>query len=379
MDLFDFLHPDVLDRTFLGASVGQWLTALTYWIGLAAGFIALHRLVAWRFRAFAERTRNRFDNLAAALLRDTRAYFFIGLAFFLAVRLAGMEDAEGRADGVDVAGRIAFVLLLLQVVRWGNTLITHELRAYRERKIEEDPAAVTTMQAVSFLGRIGLWAVVLLLALDNFGIDVTALIAGLGVGGIAVALAVQNILGDLFASLSIVMDKPFVVGDFLVMGDHMGTVERIGLKTTRVRSLSGEQIIISNSDLLSSRIRNYKRMFERRVVFEIGVVYQTPAAQLEAIPGMIRAAVEAQEQTRFDRAHFKGFGASALTFETVYYVLAPDYALYMDIQQAINLDLFRRFEAEGIGFAYPTQTLHVESPVRAQVVQVEAGDNGARA
>jgi len=174
-----------------------------------------------------------------------------------------------------------------------------------------------------------------------------------------VALAIQNILGDLFASLTILLDKPFVLKDFLIVGDFLGSVEYIGLKTTRLRSLSGEQIVFSNADLLNSRIRNYGRMFERRVVFTLGVVYQTPRHHLEAIPGMIRAAIEAQERTRFDRAHFKAFGPYSLDFEAVYYVLVADYNAYMDIQQAINLHIHEQFEAQGIEFAFPSQTLYV--------------------
>jgi small-conductance mechanosensitive channel len=215
------------------------------------------------------------------------------------------------------------------------------------------------MNALGFVGRLVLWSIILLLILDNLGVNVTALVAGLGVGGIAVALAVQNILGDLFASLSIALDKPFAVGDFLIIDEHLGSVEHIGLKTTRLRSLSGEQLVFSNTDLLGSRIRNYGRMYERRVMFKIGVTYQTPREKLELIPGIIRQAVEAQQQVRFDRSHFQSYGDFALVFETVYYVLGPDYNLYMDIQQAINLSIHEGFEEHAIEFAYPTQTVHV--------------------
>jgi small-conductance mechanosensitive channel len=172
-------------------------------------------------------------------------------------------------------------------------------------------------------------------------------------------LAVQNILGDLFASLSIAIDKPFVIGDFIIVGDHMGSVEHVGLKTTRVRSLSGEQIIFSNNDLLKSRVRNYKRMQERRALFAIGVTYDTPVEQLEVIPGLIEQAIKGQENARFDRAHFRGFGPSSLDFEAVYYVLKPDYGIYMDVQQAINLKLVRDLTEQKIQFAFPTQTLHI--------------------
>jgi len=174
---------------------------------------------------------------------------------------------------------------------------------------------------------------------------------------VAVALALQNVLGDVFASLSIVLDKPFVLGDFLIMGEYVGSVENIGLKTTRIRSLSGEQLVFSNNDLLNSRIRNYGRLLERRILFTIGVTYQTPREQVVQIPEMIRKAVEDQERARFDRSHFKSYGDFALIFETVYFVLGPEYNLYMDIQQAINLSIHAQFEEEGIEFAYPTQTL----------------------
>lgn len=218
-----------------------------------------------------------------------------------------------------------------------------------------------TRSLLSLLGRVALWSLVLLLILDNLGLNVSALIASLGIGGIAVALAVQNILGDLFASLSIAIDKPFVIGDFIIVDDLMGTVEHVGLKTSRIRSLGGEQIVFSNNDLLKSRIRNYKRMQERRVVFAIGVTYGTAEKELERIPDIIRQAIEAQPAARFDRTHFKGFGAFSLDFEAVYYVRQADYNVYMDAQQAINLQLVRDFAAKGIDFAFPTQTLHIAS------------------
>jgi small-conductance mechanosensitive channel len=217
----------------------------------------------------------------------------------------------------------------------------------------------TAVGIVSFVTRLGLWAVVALTALGTLGIEVTPFIASLGIGGVAVALALQNVLGDLLASLSIVLDKPFVVGDFIQVGDLSGSVEYVGLKTTRVRSLSGEQLVFSNSDLLGSRIRNYGRMSERRVAFSLGVTYDTPAPVLRRIPGLVQEAVQSRENARFDRSHLKGFGASSVDFETVYYMEVPDYATYMDTQQAINLEIFERFGAEGIEFAFPTRTIHV--------------------
>jgi len=199
------------------------------------------------------------------------------------------------------------------------------------------------------------------LILDNIGVNISALLAGLGIGGIAVALALQNVLGDLLASLAILLDKPFEAGDFIVVDQYLGTVEHVGLKTTRIRSLSGEQIIVSNTDLLGSRIRNYKRMTTRRIEFAVDVVYGTPAEKVKRIPLLLRQSVEAQPQARFDRAHLKEFGPSALVYQIVYIVESPDYNVYMDTQQRINFAIIEHFEREGIDFAFPTRTVHLAS------------------
>ena len=332
-----------LELTFYENTARAWLLAAAAALLAIAGLLAIRSVLAHRLRILAE-----------AL--DATAYWFL-----IAVGIWAGTLVLVLPPALEVAiVTVVVLVLLVQTGLWISKGIEGWLASYTKRKIDEDPASVTTMRAVAFLGRMIAWSVILLVVLDNIGIDVTALVAGLGVGGIAVALAVQNVLGDLFASLSIVLDKPFVVGDFIIVGDLLGTVERVGLKTTRVRSLSGEQLIFSNSDLLSSRIRNFKRMFERRVVFSFGVIYQTPYDQLQAIPGMVREIIESQENTRFDRAHFAKYGDSSLDFEVVYYVLVPDYNAYMDIQQTINLELFRRFETLGIDFAYPTRTLFLE-------------------
>ena len=264
------------------------------------------------------------------------------------------------AKTADTLNIVVIVTALIQMALWALVGLQVAIEEYRKQQLAKDPASVTTLNILNFIGKILIWSIVFLLILDNLGVNITALVAGLGVGGIAVALALQTILGDLFASLSIVLDKPFVVGDFLIVADLMGAVEYVGLKTTRLRSLSGEQLVFSNSDLLNSRIRNYGRMFERRVVFKIGVTYQTPRETLIKIPIIIREAIEQQDMTRFDRSHFMEYGNSALVFESVYYVLGSDYNIYMDIQQAINLRIHERFEEEDIEFAYPTQTLFIQ-------------------
>lgn len=351
--------------------VSVWVAALAVAAGLTALLLLARGLTVRWLRRVAERTRTRVDDLAVALAGRTHVLFLLAVAVYAG---AAFLTLPGRVERLlTLAVLVAF---LGQVALWGTTLISLLVSWYVQQRAGEDPAGATTAAAFGFFGRLALWTVVLLLVLDNLGVDITTLIAGLGVGGIAVALAVQNILGDLFASFSIVFDKPFVIGDFIVVGDFVGSVEHVGLKTTRVRSLSGEQIIFSNSDLLQSRIRNYKRMYERRVVFTVGVTYETPYEELRAIPAIVREAIESQAQTRFDRAHFRSYGDFSLIYEAAYFVTTPDYNTYMDTQQAINLEIYRRFKERRIEFAYPTQTLYVR-PGSVAGSAVAAGAPGA--
>ena len=350
------LQQALSDYHFIGVPLYDLALIAGVWMVLTTVLLFIRKQAGLRLERLSERTTNLVDDLFSTIVNHTRGYFIMAVALLVALGFGDVPDGAKL-----VIRRIVLVLGLIQMIVWGSSLITLWIDNYRKRRFEEDPAAVTTMIAVAFLARMVLGLIAILIALDNFGVDVTALIAGLGIGGIAVALALQNILGDLFASLSIILDKPFVVGDFLIVGDTLGSVEKVGLKTTRLRSISGEQIIMSNSDLLSSRIRNFKRMYERRVLFEIGVIYETKREMLAEIPEMLKTIVSSHDQVRFDRAHFKGFGDFALTFEVVYFVLSSDYVLYMDIQQAINLELFRQFEERGIGFAYPTQMLYTKT------------------
>ncbi len=343
------------NRIYLGNSVKEWLVAL----GAAVVIFLVLRLVKAvlhaRIRKLAEKTATDVDDFIADLLNRVPFLFLFAVSVFLGSKMLRLS---GQVD--NVLSKLVTIVIIFQAVVWGSALFDYLIRRARAGKKEAVPEEAARYAALGFVARLVLWSIGLLLALDNLGIKVTALVAGLGVGGIAVALAVQNVLGDLFASMSIIMDAPFAVGDFIVVDDLRGTVENIGLKTTRVRGLGGEQLVFANSDLLKSRIRNYKRMEERRIAFTIGVTYQTPAEKLERIPGIVREIVAAQEKCRFDRSHFAAYGDFSLNFETVYYVTVADYLVYMDVQQAINLALFRRFEEEGIEFAYPTQTVFVE-------------------
>jgi len=343
---------DLLQTPVLGSSLESWLIAALAFVLTAVGVRWLLRLAIARLRRLSQRSRTGIDDAAVDIVARTQWWVLVVLGLYAGGHFLTLPASVNRG-----LGSLAAVVLIVQAGIWVSALLASSLQRARERRLATSPAAATGLNAIGFVGRLLIWAVVVLIALDNLGVDVTALVAGLGVGGVAVALAVQNILGDLFASLSIVFDKPFSVGDFLVIDAYMGSVENVGLKTTRLRSLSGEQLVLSNSDLLGSRIRNYGRMYERRVVFNIGVTYQTPRNSLRTIPQILREAIESQPKTRFDRSHFKEYGDSALIFETVYYVLMADYNVYMDIQQAINLYVHERFEALGVEFAYPTRTV----------------------
>jgi small-conductance mechanosensitive channel len=337
--------------------------AIALGIALAAMLVlALARFVLRRaLTVLSRRTDTILDDIGARVVAGTRLWLLAPVALN-----AGASALELSARLEAVLSALALLGLVLQAGLWATHFISEWLQKKTAARESTDGDTLTALSLLGFSARVVVWAVVLLVALDQMGFNITALVAGLGVGGVAVALAVQNILGDLFASLSIVLDKPFVVGDFIVVDSLRGTVERVGVKTTRLRSLDGELLVFSNADLLKSRIRNFKRMNDRRIAFTVGVTYETPPEKLARIPGALRDAVEASARTRFDRAHFKEFGDSALVFEVVYFVLDPDFNAYMDIQQEINFAILEDFRREGVAIAYPTRTLHVVgAPVAA--------------
>ncbi|GAB4256731.1 MAG: mechanosensitive ion channel family protein [Methylomicrobium sp.] len=332
------------------------LLTWSYAIAIAStSFILLYVLRWLLIRALKKAADRKHFTQAGDLLNTVKR---ANLIFFLAVSVFFASFPLTLSPATDDAiAKTVKVITAIQIAIWLSGFMRAWIFRILARKTKRDGASMGALSILNFTSQVVLWSVALLLILQNLGIDITALVAGLGIGGIAVALALQRILNDLFSSLSIVLDKPFVIGDFIVFGDFLGTVEHIGVKTTRLRSLTGEQIICANGELLDTRIRNFKRMQERRVVFKLGVVYQTSLEKLQHIPAMIKAIIDEQPDTRFDRAHFFEYGDFSLNFEIVYYVLSADYNLYMDRQQAINLAIFRHFGQQGIEFAYPTQSI----------------------
>lgn len=348
------MEHEFLSREIFGNPVRAWALAGGAFAAFMAFGVLLKSVVLGRLRALAAKTATDFDDTLVGALSSVRMAEIAVVAAYLATRslfLGGMTQ------------KVLHIALVVVATLRGTALI-QGLLAYAWRSAtasaqEGDPTARSAFRNVEFILNGLLWAAAALFILDNLGVNVTTAVAGLGIGGIAIAMAAQQVLGDLFSSFVIFMDKPFKVGDFIIVGELMGVVENVGIKTTRVRSLSGEVLVFSNSDLTSSRIRNFKQMKERRVVFGFGILYETPHAQVAKVPEMVKRIFQGLPKARLDRVHFKSFGASSLDFEVVYYVLDADYNLYMDVQQQANLALMERFAAEGIGFAYPTTTVYM--------------------
>lgn len=354
-----------LDYQLYGNSVRSWIVAGAVAAAIVVAFPAVRKVVRGRLLRFAKKTSSQLDDLVVGILTDLRWWLVLATALYLAGRVLALPaGVEKSLWGVFVIAVVVQLLITSRLVV--DFVIGAIVDQHKASDGQPDPSIVSASGIIRSVVMLAAGSVLLLLALANLGVEVTPLITGLGIGGIAVALAAQSILVDLFGSLTILLDKPFLVGDFIIVGDQMGTIEKIGIKTTRVRALSGEQLVFSNTDLLSSRIRNFKRMYERRVVFSVGVVYETPVEKLQRVPEIIRQSILTQQQTRFDRAHFNTFGAYSLNFEAVYFVTTPDYNRYMDIQQAINLELVRRFGEEHIEFAYPTQ-VEIYRPAQASL------------
>ncbi|MCE0778809.1 mechanosensitive ion channel family protein [Pseudomonas sp. NMI542_15] len=300
------------------------------------------------------------------------------LLLLLASLLVGLGMLDLSERWLTRVSSLWFVVAALQIGLWLNRAIALGLVHYFSRHGGQGLYQGSALATLSAWGaRVLLWSVVVLAMLSNLGVNITAFVASLGVGGIAVALAVQNILGDLFASLSIAVDKPFEVGDFIVIGPLAGTVEHVGLKTTRIRSLGGEQIVMANASMISSTIQNYKRLQERRIVFEFGLSYDTPTEAVKKAPVIVEEIIKSQDQVRFDRAHLRGFGKEALEFECVYIVQDPGYNLYMDIQQAINFRLLECFSRIGARFALPVRSIKVTAlPEQADTPVQQRGSHG---
>lgn len=346
---------EFIKLTFLGNRILDYLIcAFLFLAGFGVIKIFQH-LFLRRLKRWSEKTATTLDDFLVELVQSVAlplAYFG---AFYLSISVLTLNPLLKKI--INVAG---MAVLTLFTARLAMALISYGFNIYWKQR-GKDITLDRSLKGILRVIRLVIWGLAVVFFLDNLGFKISAVIAGLGIGGVAVALAAQAILGDLFSYFAILFDRPFEIGDFIIIGEYLGTIEHIGIKTTRIRSLSGEQLIFSNTDLTNSRVRNYKRMEKRRVLFKLGVTYQTPLEQLKTIPAIIENVIKNVKDTIFDRAHFSAYGDFNLIFEVVYYVIGSNYNKYMDIQQEINFAIKKEFEAKGIEFAYPTQTLYVNS------------------
>jgi small-conductance mechanosensitive channel len=342
-----------MNFAILGNTIEQWGAALLVATGSTVVLYAVRHYVLCKLRAMSERTETRLDDIFVTVLARTQTLSIWVVALYLGSQMLSLTAYQET-----IVTRIAITALLMQAAVWGDA----GLRAWRDQFRTGAPAdneRRASSAVLTFVSRLTLWVVIFLMVLDNFGFNITTLVASLGIGGVAVALAVQNILGDLFASLSIMLDKPFEPGDFIIVGDTLGWVEHIGLKTTRVRGLGGEEVVFSNGEMLKSRIHNHKRLERRRVAFMVRVAYGTPEEKLRAIPEMIRDIVSVHDMAGFEHTHLMSYGDWSLNFEVVYQFRSPDYFAHLDTQQAIFFEIYRRFGEEQIEFAHPMSIVRV--------------------
>lgn len=352
--MFNDTFQTILVSRYFGNTVQAYGMAVLVFAGIMAVLYFFRTVIIGRLKMLAEKTAGDFDDLLVGLVEQIGPSVYFVISFYVAARTLLINKTLEKV--------ITFVFVLavtVKVIKMIQQCVAYGLGKMYVKSGEKDTSGVTAIQSITKIINGILWAGGAVFILDNLGVNVSAVVAGLGIGGVAIALAAQAVLGDLFSSFAIFMDKPFIVGDFIIVGDFKGEVEHIGIKTTRIRSIDGEQVIFSNSDLTNSRIRNYRRMETRRVAFQIGVTYQTSLEQLKKIPPAVTDIIKGVDKAKLDRVHFLSFGDFSLNFEIVYFVLGNDYNLYMDVHQKINFALKERFEKEGIEFAYPTQTLFV--------------------
>ncbi len=341
-------------------TIQSYVFAIVTFLGLLLALTILKRFLIKHLSRLAQKTVNDFDDFVVTLLSQ------IGLPVFSVVSLYFAALPLELSETIRVFIRYALVIVVtIRAVLLFQEIVQYGIgKTYRKRMKSDDPSVELMVKSIAGIARWVIWVLAGVFILDNLGVNISTFVAGIGIGGIAVAMASQAVLGDAFSALSIFLDKPFEIGDFIILdGDYLGTVEHIGIKTTRIRSLSGEQLVFSNSDLTKSRIKNYKRMQTRRIAFKIGVVYQTPIKKVKQIPHIVKTIFNSKQEVRLDRVHFQSFGDFSLNYEIVYYVNSADYNIYMDKQQEINFAIMETFEREGIEFAYPTQKLYVKQEV----------------
>lgn len=351
-------HPmieKILSYELWGNTGQEYFISLGVFLGLILVFGVIKKILLYRARKIAEKTETDLDDFLIDIIKNVKPPFYFVIALYVALLFL---DVNALADKIIYT--VFLITIAIQVAVTLQKIVDYIVKKKLSSGEEDTKDQEAIMRLISQIIKIVIWLIAALMVLSNLGIDVTSLVAGLGIGGIAVALAIQNILGDVFSSFSIFADKPFRVGDFISVGTESGVVQKVGVKTTRIKTLTGNELVVSNNDLVAARINNFKRMEKRRIAFDLGVVYGTSAEKMKKIPEIVRGIIEKTEDIEFDRCHFKSFGDFSLIFETVYFVQKPDYETYMDRQQEINMAIYEAFEKEGIEFAFPTQTIKLD-------------------
>lgn len=357
--IIDFLNGYTYTVPYVGVvPVGTIVVALLVFAGLNVLFWLLRKIIIVRLEALSSKTSTDIDDTVIGAVRGIRTWVYSTVSLYAALNLFEWSELTDK-----IFLGIFLAAVLWQLIEIAICFISYAVERYaRQHQVDGmiDANTSTMAELIRLIARIVLWTLGGLFLLSNLGINVTSLLAGLGIGGIAVAFALQGVLSDLFASFSIYLDRPFRIGDFIVVGNDSGTVEKIGVKSTRIRTLQGEELVISNAELTTARVQNFKRMDERRIVTTVGVTYDTEYQLLEQLPQIVKDAFESFEGGRLDRVFFTAFGDSALQYEIVYYIESPDMVDYLEVQQRFNLQLFKTFAEKGIAFAYPTQTIYTK-------------------
>lgn len=344
-------NSDFLTEVVFGNSVLGWISALAIFVGVLFALVVLKRVVLRRLSKLSKKTKSKIDDVIIKFLQDIGSFFYVSASLFASVQHLSLPGIVFLV----VKGAF-FVSIVYEMIRLAERILGLVV-AMKLGKMDEDETSLSS--ALSLILRVVLWTIGILMILSNLGFNVTSLLASLGIGGLAVSLALQPLFADIFSSFSIILDKPFEEGDYIVSGEYKGTVRHIGLKTTRLQALQGEELVISNSELTAARVQNFKKLKKRRIVFSIGVTYDTPTAKLRGIPKTIKKVISGKEHVEFDRAHFWEFSDSSLNIEIVYYINSSEYIDYMDTQQSINLEILEAFEKDGIEMAFPTRTVHM--------------------
>ncbi len=351
LNMFTQLSQASWNIVLLGNTVLDYLITLGALVLFLIIFKIFQFVILNRLKKLSQTTKTDIDDILLEAVQSLRPPFYYFLSIYFALPFLEIKESV-----LGIISNILIVLIVYQVIKAILVLVDYVFKKITEKK--NDVGTKLAFSYLSGFAKIMIWSFGLLLVLSNLGINITSLVAGLGIGGIAFAFAMKNILGDLFSSFAIFFDKPFLPGDFIKVGDKSGTVKKIGIKTTRIQASQGEEIIFSNQELTSSQVHNFKKMKERKISFSFGVVYETSLKKIKKIPKIVKEIIVGIDKARFDRAHFNRFDDSALNFDVVYFVESDGYKTYMDIQQKINLKILEVFEKEKIEMAYPTRVVY---------------------